>query len=81
MTLQACLPAALAAIHNFICDFDPNDLHDFEEAEDIEPGWRSGDLAARLPDHAERNRTNDRCDGIANDMWAQYQQYIDEMDF
>ena len=56
----------------------PNDLHDFEEAEDIQPGWRSGDLANGFPDHDERNRTNDRREGIANDMWAQYQQYIVE---
>jgi hypothetical protein len=75
MPLQARIPAALAAIHNLICDFDPKDL-DFEEAEDIQPGWRSGDLANGFPNHVERNRANDRCEGIANDMWAQYQQYI-----
>ena len=56
----------------------PNDLHDFEEAEDIQPGWQSGDLANGFPDYDERNRMNDRQEGIANDMWAQYQQYIVE---
>jgi DDE superfamily endonuclease len=76
MNLQARIPAALAAIHNFIRDIDPDDLNDFDETQDIQPGWRSGILANGFPDQGERNRTNDRRDHIANDMWAQYQQHI-----
>ena len=39
MALQAHLPAALAALHNFIHDLDPLNLNDFQEAVDIELGW------------------------------------------
>lgn len=85
MDLQACLPAALAAIHNFIRD--PIDLDDFKEALDIEPGWHSGDLADGVPQRAEKERANRRCDEIADAMWVQYQQHLaggyrhDEMEF
>ena len=58
MDLQVRLPPALAAIHNFIRDLNPTDLSDFTEVEDIQPGWRSGDLADALPHHAERERAN-----------------------
>jgi hypothetical protein len=87
MDLQACLPAALAAIHNFIRDLDPIDLDNFEEALDIEPGWHSGDLADGVPQRAEKERANRRCDEIADAMWVQYQQHLaggyrhDEMEF
>ena len=76
MDLQACLPPALAAIHNFICDIDPIDINDFTEAENMQPGWRSGDLADALPHRAERERANNRRDDIANAMWDQYQQHL-----
>ena len=86
MDLQARLPPALAAIHNFIRDLDPTDLNDFQEAEDAQPGWRSGDLAEGIPQNAERRRANSRRDRIAEDMWQQYQRHLatghqdDEMD-
>ena len=86
MDLQACLPPALAAIHNFIHDLDPTDLNDFQEAEDAQPGWRSGDLAEGILQNAERRRVNSRHDHIAEDMWQQYQWHLatghqdDEMD-
>jgi hypothetical protein len=86
MDLQARLPAALAAIHNFIRDLDPTDLNDFREAVDIEPGWRSGDLADGVPQRAERERANNRREEIAEAMWVQYQGQLadhrrrDEMD-
>jgi hypothetical protein len=56
MNLQAHLPATLAAVHNFICDLDPNDLNNFREAEDVQPGWRSGDLAEGIPHRSEREQ-------------------------
>lgn len=79
MHLQARIPAALAAIHNFIRDHDPYDLHE-EEAEKIQPGQQYGNLANDFPDQAERSRANDRREGIANDMWEQYRRQDDEMD-
>jgi hypothetical protein len=76
MNLQACLPATLAAVHNFICDLDPNDLNDFQEAEDVQPGWHSVDLVEGIPRHAERERAKNRHNIIAKAMWVQYQQHL-----
>ena len=76
MDLQARLPAALAAIHNFIRDLDPADLSDFQEVVDPQPGWHSGDLADGLLARAERDRANNRHDVIAGAMWVQYQQHL-----
>ena len=73
MLLQARLPAALAAIHNFICTQDPEELTDFIEAEDLERGFVSGELAMGQTSRAEQAQANVRRDVIASEMWAQYQ--------
>jgi len=78
MDQQARLPPALAAIHNFIRKHDPHDLHDYENAEDPQPGLRAveevaeGELSVGLPGAAERRQTDTRRNGIAQDMWEQY---------
>jgi len=46
MHWQARLPAALAAIHNFIWDWD---LMDIDDIMDPEPGARAGELAQGVP--------------------------------
>jgi len=73
MDLQACLPAALAAIHNFIRNNDPGELGEFLEAEDLEQGFVSGELAAGQPGRAEKEHANERRDEVVNAMWIQYQ--------
>ena len=73
MDLQARIPAALAAIHNFIRIQDPEELTDIAEAEDSERGFVSGELATGQPRRAEKEQANARRDKIANAMWAQYQ--------
>jgi hypothetical protein len=79
MDIQACLPPALAAVHNFIQKYDPNDLADYEDVEDLQPGTCAGEqategqLAAGLPRAAEREQANARRDKIMQDMWVQYQ--------
>ena len=60
MDLQACIPAALAAIHNFIRIHDPNELTSFTEPANLERGFVSGELAAGLMRMAERRRANVR---------------------
>ena len=64
MALQAHLPAALVALHNFICDLNPFDLNNFQEAVDIEPGWQSGNLADGVAWQVERDRANNRYEEI-----------------
>jgi hypothetical protein len=78
MHLQARLPPALAAVHNFIRKRDPHDLDDYENIKDPQPGLRAvgevaeGQLSAGLPRVAERRQANERRDGIAQSMWEQY---------
>src|ERR1700678_4792845 len=43
MEIQARIPPALGAVYNFIRDHDPNEILDFEEPFDPEPGLY-GDL-------------------------------------
>jgi hypothetical protein len=58
MDVQACLAPALAAIHNFIRLYDPDEILDLlAEAEDTQPGARilqTGDLALGPARAAER---------------------------
>ena len=75
MKWQARLPAALAAIHNFIRDQDPLDIEGNEDPIDPDPGARTGELAQGLLRAAKRERANSRRDNIAQQMWVQYQAY------
>lgn len=75
MHWQARLPAALAAIHNFIRDQDPTDIDDITDPMDPEPGARAGELAHGVPRAAERDRATRRRDQIAKEMWDQYVAY------
>jgi len=81
MSIQARIPSALAALHNFIRDFDPEEVHIFDE--------QPLDFALEIADHngtselkqgpvtpAQTARANERRDRIANDMWVQYQEYL-----
>ena len=82
MDVQARLAPALAAIHNFIRLYDPDEIKDLiDEAEDIQPGAQMpqmGDLAAGPARAAERALADGKRDGIAQDMWAQYQAELTE---
>jgi DDE superfamily endonuclease len=61
MDIQARLPPALAALHNFICKHDPDDIADFDNVDDPQPGAHvegpaaaeEGQLAEGLPRAAE----------------------------
>ena len=83
MDLQAHLPPALATLHNFIRKHDPNDIADFDDVEDPQPGTRvegpaaeEGQLAAGIPGAAERWQANKRRGRIAQEMWTQYQAHL-----
>jgi hypothetical protein len=74
MDIQACIPPALCAIHNFILRHDPEDINDFDtNADDFQPGNHSeGDLAIGHPNCETRERANARRDAIAQRMWDDY---------
>lgn len=77
MDTQTRLPPALAALHNFIRKHDPDDIADFDDAEDPQPGMRAeppeGQLAEGIPGRRERRVANERRDRIGQEMWTQYQ--------
>ena len=74
MDIQAHLPPALAALHNFIWKHNPEDLADYESIEDPQPGTHTeGPAAEGIPRMAERWLANQRQAAITRDMWVQYQ--------
>ena len=75
LELQARLPAALSALHNFIVVHDPAD-NEHDDIEDPDPGRHLGELAEGPADRAERERTSQRRDEIASQMWIDYQQVL-----
>ena len=74
--IQSLIPAALAALHNFIRIYDPDDIDtDVDEPLDFQIGTDPRDVG-ELGDPvtpAERNRANTRRKRIAASMWEQYQ--------
>ena len=81
MDVQTLIPPALAALHNFIRDYDPEEIHNYDdEALDIQMGLPpepAGELGAGPATSEERARASERRDKIAADMWEQYQRYLD----
>jgi hypothetical protein len=87
MDIQALIPPALAALHNFIWQYDPEKIHmyydddndnddqplDFQMGPDPES---VGELGGP-PTPRETVRANERRDKIANDMREQYQRYLE----
>jgi hypothetical protein len=76
MEIQAQIPPALCALHNFIRHYDPTEVDDYADAADLAAdranGAEIGDLATRAISTAERNRMSLKRDQIAQDMWHSY---------
>lgn len=75
MDIQARLPPALAALHNFIRIHDPDEIVDILPPDNVDIE-ATGALATELPGRAEREQANHRRDLIARDMWNQYQEEL-----
>lgn len=77
MDIQAQIPAALCALHNFVRRYDPEDDGELGGVnppdEDVEP---AGVLADGPADAAERRRADRRRDDIAEEMWVDYQREL-----
>lgn len=79
MDIQARIPPALAALHNFILDHDQSDLDDFVDVIDENPGAAHyGNLATHHVTPAEKQRASLRRDQIAQSMWEDYQAILRE---
>lgn len=86
MQVQAKIPSALVALHNFILEHDETDLDRWiidEQAEDNSRGSRReaeidfGSLATTSRvSPAEKRRAEGIREGIAKDMWDGYMEYL-----
>ena len=89
MDVQARVPAALCALHNFMCRHEPDAL--FSDLDDVEEEWNVltdmeeevdeefyGHLGDGPTIAAERQRAEALCDRIAQDMWLDYQRVLEE---
>lgn len=87
MGLQARIPAALAALHNFILDKDPTQAHVNKDIYDPSPGEHldSEELLQSQGTTADSRLTVEETeegqqlrDSIAQAMWEQYQQTLSD---
>lgn len=85
MSIQSRIPPALAALHNFIRHYDPEEIDAYRdptaefdlEALEMAATASVGELGTGPVLVAERNDANARRDRIARDMWAQYSTYLE----
>ncbi|KAJ8519770.1 hypothetical protein ONZ45_g3304 [Pleurotus djamor] len=76
MEIQAQIPPALAAAHNFIDIHDPTDVSELEQTMDalaLNGEEDVGEFADGPADRAERTRATEFRDKIAEEMWTSYQ--------
>lgn len=82
MSIQAQIPPALAATHNFIMDNDPHDIDNYLTSvlqDDLDPNPRVamenefGTLANQAVSRAEKDRAALYWDQISQAMWDNYQ--------
>lgn len=83
MDIQARIPPALAATHNFILKHDPLEADEIssQNSRDPAPGnlpveREFGTLARGAPTVAEKARAKTKRDNIAQAMWVSYQDIL-----
>ncbi|KAJ8593499.1 hypothetical protein M405DRAFT_785919 [Rhizopogon salebrosus TDB-379] len=74
MDIQAWIPVALCALHNFIQKYHPDtfDLESDGNPPEINQDVALGELGEGLADAAERRRADQRRERIVNEMWDDY---------
>lgn len=73
MDTQALILPALVALHNFIRQYDPEEIHMFnDEAFDFPMSPPESELGTGPATSRETKRANERRDRIAGEMWTQY---------
>jgi hypothetical protein len=77
MSVQARIPASLAAVHNFIRKHDPQEIHNFSDIlDDIPDEEEFGELADGPSSRAERLQAQEDQEEIAQSMWEDYSAYV-----
>ena len=77
LNIQARIPAALCAIHNFISKYDPGEGSLPENAAGDDYDYDNTNFTETEPGNTN---VADKCDRIAEMMWESYQQIRAEMD-
>jgi hypothetical protein len=77
MSIQTLIPPSLVALHNFIREFDPQEIQMYDDDPRLEleiaPHLKSaGELGMGLVTPGEMARANEKRDKIASDLWEQY---------
>jgi len=73
LDIQARVPLAMAALHNFIHRNNPDEIYNFNKVGlDLDPRGDVGVLAVGLPGPVEHVEAQDRCTEVARLMWAQH---------
>ena len=84
MDIQARIPPALCALHNFICQHDPSDIEDYTIMTELDyshiwvddPGiW---DLVMHVLTAVDYGHTDEAREQIAQAMWNDYQHIVRE---
>lgn len=79
MSIQARIPPALCALHNFIRMHDSAEIGEFPpDLVDPSPGEWNGSLGHGSASRAELHRAQALRDQIAQEMWEEYQQVLEE---
>ncbi|KLO06041.1 hypothetical protein SCHPADRAFT_803105, partial [Schizopora paradoxa] len=79
LATQARIPPALAAVHNFILEHDEEDLQNFEDVVDENPGMlpnrelEFGGLSEGPARAREKTEATHKRNEIAQAMWVDYQ--------
>lgn len=93
MGIQAQIPTALCAVHNFICEYDPAEspTNDNNDDDNDDEDWRGGyfdrnveedDIATvEEDDELKFHQGSAMRDHIASAIWADYQHILLEHDF
>ena len=91
MSIQALIPPALAALHNFIRQYDPDEIQMYDNGDDGDDNHEPIQLLFQMAPHPESLgelgngpltqeetvQANERRDRIAGAMWEQYQRYLE----
>jgi hypothetical protein len=88
MQVQSKIPSALVALHNFILKHDEADLDHWLVDNDVHdnlPGmYRNEDIdfgllaTTHIVSNGEKRRAEDTRDKLAQEMWNNYQVYLEE---
>lgn len=89
LSVQAKIPPALAAIHNFIMEHDPEDIEQYltNSADDLDPNPGAmhnfesyGSLSQQAVTPTEKRRATTYRDRLAEAMWSQYTNHREDSD-